>query len=289
MQGWISLHRKLVEWEWYSDANTMRLFVHCLLKANHADKKWRGIDISRGQFLTSIDSLSKELRLSNQKIRTSISKLKSTGEITIKTTSKYSMISITCYDSYQGDNKQDSNSITNKQQTNSKQITTTNNDNNVNNENNDNKTKDAALSIFANYGFTDQQIKLIYDNRKKNSKSAKSAKITEIIAKSICKEMKLCIDAGYTIDNVLNEWHETTWVAFKSEWIQKRIPLNNNAGNYNGQNQLRRNTKQTPIQQAQTDRERLRAAIAAHREGEPFLGLDDQTVRTQVDNTRGNL
>lgn len=134
MQGWISLHRKLVEWEWYSDANTMRLFVHCLLKANHADKKWRGIDISRGQFLTSIDSLSKELRLSSQKIRTSISKLKSTGEITIKTTSKYSMISIACYDSYQGDKKQESKQSTSNQQADNKQITTTNNDNNVNNE-----------------------------------------------------------------------------------------------------------------------------------------------------------
>ena len=289
MQGWISLHRKLVEWEWYSDANTMRLFVHCLLKANHVDKKWRGIDIYRGQFLTSIESLSRELRLSSQKIRTSISKLKSTGEITIKTTSKYSMISIACYDSYQGDNKLEGKQATNKQQTNNKQITTTNNDNNVNNDNNDNKSKDAALLIFSDYGFTEQQTNLIFENRKKNSKTAKAAKITEIIAKSICKEMKLCTDAGYTIDNVLNEWHETSWVAFKAEWIQKRIPLTTNTGGYNGQNQLRRNTRQTPIQQAQTDRERLRAAIAAHREGEPFLGLDDQTVRPQVDNTGGNL
>ena len=287
MQGWISLHRKLVEWEWYSDANTMRLFVHCLLKANHADKKWRGIDISRGQFLTSVDSLSKELRLSSQKIRTSISKLKSTGEITIKTTSKYSMISIACYDSYQGDNKQDSNSITNKQQTNSKQITTTNNDNNVNNEN---KSKDAALSIFADYGFSDQQIKLIYDNRKKNSKTAKSAKITGIIAKSICKEMKLCMDAGYTIDSVLNEWHETTWVTFKSEWIQKRIPLNNNAGNYNGQNRPKQHIKETPLERMARKQKSMDMRSATPEHYGQIVGENDTVISTQMGiDGRGSL
>ena len=161
MQGWISLHRKLVEWEWYSDANTMRLFVHCLLKANHVDKKWRGIDISRGQFLTSINSLSRELRLSSQKIRTSISKLKSTGEITIKTTSKYSMISITCYDSYQGDNKLENKQATNKQQTNNKQITTTNNDNN---DNNDNKMKNKRFSPPSENEVTDFMLSLNWPN-----------------------------------------------------------------------------------------------------------------------------
>ena len=155
------------------------------------------------------------------------------------------MISISCYDSYQGDNKLENKQQTNKQQTNNKQITTTNNDNNVNNEN---KGKDTALLIFAEYGFTDKQIKLIFDNRKKNSKTAKSAKITEIIAKSICKEMKLCTDAGYSIDNVLNEWHETSWVAFKAEWIQKRIPLTTNIGGNNGQNRPKQHIKETPLE-----------------------------------------
>ena len=32
--GWISLYRKFTEWEWYTDANTMRVFLHLLLKAN---------------------------------------------------------------------------------------------------------------------------------------------------------------------------------------------------------------------------------------------------------------
>lgn len=86
------------------------------------------------------------------------------------------------------------------------------------------------LTIFTDYGFSDQQIKLIFENRKKNAKTAKSAKITKIIADSICKQMTECTSLGYTIDTVLKEWHESTWVTFKAEWIQNRIPIKTNAG-----------------------------------------------------------
>tara|TARA_R110000796_G_scaffold214800_1_gene330771 strand:- start:30048 stop:30677 length:630 start_codon:yes stop_codon:yes gene_type:complete len=69
------------------------------------------------------------------------------------------------------------------------------------------------------------------------------------------------------------------------EYLNQKIT----GGNLNGQDQFKRNTKQTPIQQAATDGERLRAAIAARREHESFLGVDDQAVRTQVVDPRGCL
>lgn len=64
--GWIKLHRKLLEWEWYDDSNAFRLFIHCLLKSNHEERQWRGIVINRGEFVTSQESLSKELKLSEK-------------------------------------------------------------------------------------------------------------------------------------------------------------------------------------------------------------------------------
>ena len=139
MQGFIKLHRQITEWEWYSNINVCRLFIHCLLKANHKDNKWQGIVIERGSFITSIENLAFETGLSGQQIRTALNKLKSTGEITSKTTNRYSIISIKNWNSYQLDNTQDNKQITNKQQTNNKQITTNNNDNNDNNVKNDNK------------------------------------------------------------------------------------------------------------------------------------------------------
>lgn len=135
MQGFIKLHRQITEWEWYSNINVCRLFIHCLLKANHKDNKWQGIVIERGTFITSIENLAFETGLSGQQIRTALNKLKSTGEITSKTTNRYSIISIKNWNSYQLDNTQDNKQITNKQQTNNKQITTNNNDNNVKNDN----------------------------------------------------------------------------------------------------------------------------------------------------------
>ncbi len=46
--GWIKIHRKILDWEWYSDLNVRVVFLHLLLKANHDDKKWMGMDIKRG-------------------------------------------------------------------------------------------------------------------------------------------------------------------------------------------------------------------------------------------------
>jgi hypothetical protein len=135
--GWITLYRKITEWEWYTDINTCHLFIYCLLKANHKTKNWRGIKIKRGTFITSLDTISKETGLSVNQVRTAIKKLESTNEITSKPTNKNRLITVINYSNYQDDNKQDNKQITNKQQTNNKQITTTNNDNNENNENND--------------------------------------------------------------------------------------------------------------------------------------------------------
>ena len=150
--GWISIHRKFKDWEWYDDSKIVHLFLHCLLKANHKPKSWRGIQIESGQFITSRDKLSTELPLTIQQIRTALNKLKATGEITIKTTSKYSMISITNWDEYQNINQPDNQQVTSNQPASNQQVTTNNNDNNANNINNDNKElKDLFDSFWKNY------------------------------------------------------------------------------------------------------------------------------------------
>lgn len=102
MNGYIKLFRKITNWEWYTDTNTFRVFIHLLLMANHEDQKWRGMVIKRGQRVTSLNHLSQELGLSKQQIRTAISHLISTQEITCETTHKHTVITVENYDSYQG-------------------------------------------------------------------------------------------------------------------------------------------------------------------------------------------
>lgn len=125
--GWIKIHRKLTEWEWYSDVNTTRVFLHLLIVANHKDKNWRGIEVKRGQRLTSLDKLSAETNLSVSKIRTAVKKLISTNEIASKSHSQHTVFTMINYNEYQSDDKQDSKPVTNESQTNDKQIATNKN------------------------------------------------------------------------------------------------------------------------------------------------------------------
>lgn len=115
MAGWIKLHRKMLEWEWYDDINVCRLWMHLLLKANHKDNRWKGVDVKAGQLITGRLSLSDETGLTEQQVRTALKKLKSTGEVTSKIYSKFSLITITSWDEHQHDNQQDNQQVTSKQ------------------------------------------------------------------------------------------------------------------------------------------------------------------------------
>ena len=118
--NYIKLSRGLLDWEWYTDINTTRLFIHMLLKANWKDGNFKGTTIPRGSFVTSIRKLSDETGLSDREIRTAISHLKKTGEVTSKTTNKFSVFTVVKYDLYQTTDKQNDKQPTDKRQTNDK-------------------------------------------------------------------------------------------------------------------------------------------------------------------------
>ena len=151
-RGYIRLWRKITEWEWYDDIPTKVLFIHLALKANHQPKKWKVILIQKGEILTGRLKLSKQTGLSEQQVRSAIKKLKSTGEITSKTTSKYSIIKLINYDRYHQDNRQDNQQITNNQPTNNQQITTTKNEKNIKNEKNVKKVIPKGIEQAQGYG-----------------------------------------------------------------------------------------------------------------------------------------
>ena len=110
----IKLYDKILNWEWYSDINTFRLFVHLLLKANYKDLKFEGKKILRGQLVTSLVKLSSQTGLSVRQVRVSLDKLKLTGEVTSTAFSKYRIITIVRYDEYQANDKQDDKQMTTK-------------------------------------------------------------------------------------------------------------------------------------------------------------------------------
>ena len=158
-EGYILLHKRLQNWRWYKDSTASRLFIHLLINANWEDRKWCGILVKRGQLVTSNQALALSLGVSTQNIRTALSKLattnkqltnrtfdyvqqqemakngtfyqqtkdeKSTNEITIKSTNKFTLITVVNYDIYQTPlTNRITNRLTNKNEKTNKRVTTT--------------------------------------------------------------------------------------------------------------------------------------------------------------------
>ena len=137
ISGFITLHRKILDWEWYEDANVMRVFLHLLLTANHKDKKWKGTTIKRGQLATSYDSIAVKLRLTKKQVRLAVSKLKGSGELTSRRAPSYILLSLVKYDDYQSNRVEEGT-----------QRALNNNDNNDNNVNNDNNIRSTDIKVL---------------------------------------------------------------------------------------------------------------------------------------------
>ena len=67
-EGFINLHRKILDWE----------FTHLLLTVNWTPAKWHGIEILPGQKITSRETLATETGLSIRQVRTALEKLQKT-------------------------------------------------------------------------------------------------------------------------------------------------------------------------------------------------------------------
>lgn len=105
--GYIKLHRSLLEWEWFADAKMLKAWLYILMKANWCERRWCGRVIPRGSFVTSREKLAQEIDMSAQNIRTILSRLKHTGEIKVESTNKYTIITVCNYESYQQDDEAD--------------------------------------------------------------------------------------------------------------------------------------------------------------------------------------
>lgn len=158
MQGdYVKLNRNILNWEWWSDIKTCRLFIYCLLKANWKDAKFRGTDVKRGSFVSSVAKMSCETQLSEREIRTALNHLKSTGEVTSKSTSRYTIFTVVNYDLYQESDKQTDRQETNKRQTKDKQETTIEERKNNKNNKKESKEKKNTHGEYMHVRLTDDE------------------------------------------------------------------------------------------------------------------------------------
>lgn len=105
----VKLNRKILDWKWYQDGTTFRVFIHLILKANVFDNDFQNITVHRGQLVTSYGCIADDLgfyknsNINVEPIRTAIRHLKKTGEITTKRIQKGLLITINNYEKYQGE------------------------------------------------------------------------------------------------------------------------------------------------------------------------------------------
>lgn len=173
MTGWISIDRSIQNHWLFKEKRTFSKFeawIYLLMEANHSKAKVpignQIVTVERGQRLTSILTFSDLFNWSRFKVKTFLDLLESDGMLEVKTTSKYTLITIVNYDFYQSEqgrnqhqndikptSKQHQSNInpTSKQH----QTNTNNNDNKDNNEKNVNneKKKTTAFDVFQDNGF----------------------------------------------------------------------------------------------------------------------------------------
>ena len=100
--GWIKLHRSITDWEWYQDANAVRVFLHLLVCANRTDKKWRGVNVAKGQVLATRGHLSSALGIGEQSVRTALKKLERSETIKVSSNKIGTVVTVLNWKEYQG-------------------------------------------------------------------------------------------------------------------------------------------------------------------------------------------
>lgn len=174
MEGWIKIHRKITEWEWYTETNTFVLFIHLLLTCNFKKTKWRGIELAEGESIKGLETLSEETGLSVQNIRTAIKNLLLTGELTERQHGKHRILTVKNYKTYQLANRESNNLPTGSQQDANKEVTADKEGKKVKKEKN--------IKYFENGKLNSAFIDFV-ENRKQAKKSMTPIAISRAVAK----------------------------------------------------------------------------------------------------------
>lgn len=137
-QGWIKLHRKLLENPVAcKDADHLAIWIYLLLNATHRDMdaifQGKRITLSPGQLITGRKSISQQLGVSESKTKRVLLALESDHQIDRQRSNKNSLISILNWDKYQEGGRQNGRQMTNKWTASDQQVTTNKNVKNVRN------------------------------------------------------------------------------------------------------------------------------------------------------------
>lgn len=152
IDGWISLHRKLLDNPIVcKDPDHIAVWIYLLLNATHSgyDTIFEGsrITLKPGQLITGRKSISSSLKISESKVQRILKTFEIEHQIEQQTTPRNRLISILNWSQYQQTEQVFEQQLNNKRTTTEQQVNTNNNDNKVNNGNKANKNNKGLDSV----------------------------------------------------------------------------------------------------------------------------------------------
>ena len=207
-RGYIKLWRRSFDSAIWENPKLWRFWTYCLMKATHKETSvmvgFQQIHLKKGQFVFGRKIASKETGLSEQTIRTCLQKLNG-SKLTIKTTNKFTVITIDKWDIFQTEEK---NQPANQPSSN-QQVTTYKND-----KNNKKKKGNGLFKIPEEIPETE------WNNYMQVRARIKCAN-TEAAKKLLVNKLLSFKEKGHCLKTVLNSATENSW---KSVYEPKHLP-----------------------------------------------------------------
>jgi len=169
IEGWISLHRKLLENPIVcKDSDHLAVWIYLLLNATHTKYDVyfnnKRLTLKPGQLLTGRKSISSKIKVSESKVQRILKTFESEQQIEQQTTSQNRLISILNWGSYQNSEQRIEQQLNNERTTTEQLLNTNNKDNKDNKDNNEKINR-----LF-------EEVWKLYPNKKGKSSISKTTK-----------------------------------------------------------------------------------------------------------------
>lgn len=104
-EGWIKLHRKIIESSVFDNPKLLKLWVWCLCKASHSEREIvigkQIVKINPGQFVFGRLAAADALKMNDRTVYDYIKTLEKLGMICINSNNKYSLVTVVNWELYQ--------------------------------------------------------------------------------------------------------------------------------------------------------------------------------------------
>lgn len=133
--GWIKLHRCIVDSVVFSNEKILKVWIWCLAKATHKPLTlmigMQEVHLTEGQFVFGRKVSAEEIKMSESTVWRCMKQLEKLGNISIKSNNKFSVVTIEKWAFYQATDTESEQQVNNKRTTSEQQMDTNKNVKNV--------------------------------------------------------------------------------------------------------------------------------------------------------------